>query len=573
MIEDLHEPLARYRDEFREKFARLTREKFAELAKRSRVDVEANRRLAAEIRKLQAEADSAKTRKTGYGCLALVGFLGAAASLAGAFAVHGEPGRAQAWCVSGVVAGLALGLAAIPRFRAAAKTIGALLARVAEKKGVAWAQMEPLNRLYTWDVSVGLIEATVPLLKFDPYFTAERLASLRGRFGWDDSFNDGKSVVFAQSGLVNGNPFVFAHYLEMTWGEKTYEGTKTISWTETERGSDGKTRSVRRYETLRAYVTRPIPVYDERKLLLYGNAAAPNLSFSRSPSGLTGKDAGFWSSVRKRWRLNRLKAYSRDLTDDSDFTLMSNHEFETLFHAKDRDDEVGFRLLFTPAAQTQMLNLMKDSTVGYGDDFTFVKRKKMNVLFSKHLDEATLDTDPSRFRAWDYDAAFSSFVSFNESYFKALYFALAPLLAIPLYRQAPPPADVRQGVPADAAASFWEHEALANHYGEDAFRHPSCITRSLLKTRVVERANGESRVAVTAHGYRGEERVDYEDVYGGDGRLHRVAVHWTEYLPVQRTSAMRLRECGAPSELFGERAAASRGSLFRRSIVSCLEAS
>lgn len=573
MSEDVLEPLARYRDEFREKFARLAREKFAELAKRSRVDVEANRRLAAEVGKLQTEADSAKNRKTGYGCLAVVGFLTAAASLAGAIAANGEPGRAQAWCVSGVVAGLILGIAVIPRFRAASKRVVELRALIDEKKEIAWKQMEPLNRLYTWDVTVGLIEATVPRLKFDPYFTAERLASLRGRFDWDDSFNDGKSVIFAQSGAVCGNPFVFGHYLEMKWGEKIYEGTKEISWTETVRGSDGKTRSVRRYETLRAHVTRPIPVYDERKLLLYGNAAAPNLSFSRRPSGLTGKDEGFWSSVRKRWRLNRLKAYSRDLTDDSDFTLMSNHEFETLFHAKDRDHEVEFRLLFTPAAQTQMLNLMKDSTVGYGDDFTFIKRKKMNVLFSKHLDEATLDTDPSRFFNWDYDAAFSFFVRFNESYFKAVYFAMAPLLAIPLYRQTPPREGARQGVPADAAASFWELESLANHYGEDEFRHPDCVTRSLLKTRVVARADGESRVAVTAYGYRGAERVDYEDVYGGDGRLHRVAVHWTEYLPVQRTSAMRLRERGAPSVLFGERAAASRGSSFRRSIVSCLEAS
>ena len=34
MIEDVYEPLARYRDEFREKFAALAREKFKELAKR-----------------------------------------------------------------------------------------------------------------------------------------------------------------------------------------------------------------------------------------------------------------------------------------------------------------------------------------------------------------------------------------------------------------------------------------------------------------------------------------------------------------------------------------------------------
>lgn len=50
--------------------------------------------------------------------------------------------------------------------------------------------------------------------------------------------------------------------------------------------------------------------------------------------------------------------------------------------------EVEFRLLFTPVAQTQMLNLMKDTKVGYGDVFTFIKQRKVNVLMSEHLSDA-----------------------------------------------------------------------------------------------------------------------------------------------------------------------------------------
>ena len=56
MIEDVYEPLARYRDEFREKFAALAREKFKELTLQSKVDVRANRVLVKEIKALQAEA-------------------------------------------------------------------------------------------------------------------------------------------------------------------------------------------------------------------------------------------------------------------------------------------------------------------------------------------------------------------------------------------------------------------------------------------------------------------------------------------------------------------------------------
>ena len=120
------------------------------------------------------------------------------------------------------------------------------------------------------------------------------------------------------------------------------------------------------------------------------------------------------------------------------------------------------------------------------------------------------------------------------------------------------------------ASSFWEHEAVANYHGEDKFEHPSCITRSILKTRIVNREDGESTIAVTAYGHRGVERVDYESVYGGDGRWHDVPVPWTEYLPVQRTSNMCICDKDTPSDLFKRCAAASRESAFRRSILSYL---
>ena len=570
MIEDVYEPLAKYRDEFREKFARLTREKFKTLTATSKVNVAANRKLVAEIKALQEEAESQRTKKTCFGCLMTVGFVGLAVGIVGALVTNDSDPQSMHYWAGGALAGLALGIAMIPFFSKAAELLANLESVIASKKKVAWDQMAPLNRLYTWDITVKLIEATVPRLAFDPYFTAERLASLHTQYGWDDKFNEDKSIIFAQSGVINGNPFVFGQYLDMEWGEKTYEGTKEISWTEWETGADGKRHRVRKYETLYAYVTKPIPVYSEQKMLIYGNDAAPNLNFTRQPSGLSGDDADLFDKLKKKWRLSRLKAYSRDLTDDSNFTLMSNHEFETWFHAKDRDNEVEFRLLFTPVAQMQMLALMKDNEVGYGDDFSFVKQQKINVLFSRHLNRAVIDTDPARFRNWDYDAAFANFIQFNERYFKDAYFALAPLLAIPLYQQIRTHEDIWKDVIGTKASSFWEHEAIANYHGEKFFQHPSCITHSILKTSVLTRENGESTVAVTAYGYRGAERVDYDDVYGGDGKWHRVAVHWTEYLPVKRTSNMCLTEMATPSEMFKRKVAASRESAYRRSIMSFL---
>ena len=568
MIEDVYEPLARYRDEFKAKFASLAREKFRRLTERSGVDIDANRALVGVIKNLQQQARRAGNRKTFFCVLMTLAFVGAGVALVWALAVDGFQGPDRYRWIAGVLAGCATGVASISPFRSAAELLEKLEARIAAKKAEAWAQMEPLNRLYTWDIPVRLIEATVPKLQFDPYFTAERLEDLHRQFGWDDSFNAGKSMIFAQSGVINGNPFAFGHYLDMEWGEKTYEGTLRITWTEWEEDSDGKRRRVYRHQTLHAYVKKPIPVYSEQKFLVYGNDAAPNLTFSREPSGLTGKENELMGKLRKNWRLSRLKAYSRNLKDESNFTLMGNHEFETWFHAKDRDDEVEFRLLFTPVAQRQMLDLMKDHAVGYGDDFVFLKQCKINLLFSQHLDEGTISTDPAQFRNWDFDEAESFFMAFNERYFKDVYFAMAPLLSIPLYQQTRTHEEIWKDVLERKASAFWEHEAVANYHGEKRFEHPRCVTRSILKTNVVERKEGESTIAVTAHGFEGVERTDYKSVYGDDGDWHDVPVKWIEYLPVQRTSNLCLSELEKPSEQFRRLAAESKSSAFRRSILS-----
>lgn len=567
MIEDDYDPLARYRDEFRPRFARLAAGKFDELARESRVDVAANRALVGKIRALQSAAGSAAARKKCHGWLMALFFLGAAGAAAGAYAVRNRPGDAAAWCVAGAIAGAVAGAAMIPLFRTASAILADLQNRISAQVSRAYGQLDTLNRLYEWDMAPRLAEKTVPGLSFDPYFTAAKLDLLANRFGWDGSFNDGKSVLFALSGEIDGNPFVFGHTLEMEWGEKTYQGTKRISWTEWEEDANGRRRRVTRSETLRACVTKPVPEYLERKFLVYGNDAAPDLSFSRRPSGLTGKD-GIFEKIRKSWRLGRLKAYSRNLTDDSDFTLMSNHEFETWFHAKDRDNEVQFRLMFTPVAQMRMLALMKDSETGFGDDFVFIKAGKTNVIFPRHLDEGSIDTDPGRFRDWDFDAARAGFLRSNERYFKDVYFTLAPLLAIPLYRQTTMDDETRKRVDDPQEASFWEREAIANHLGEEVFAHRDSVTRNILKTKLVRRENGESAVNVTACGFRAENRVDYVSVRGGDGKWHDVAVPWVEYLPVERTVRMHVAEGESPGDSLLRRARGSRVKAWRRSILA-----
>ena len=564
MIEDVYEPLERYKYEFEQKFAELAEQKFEQLTKRSAIDVDGNRRIASQVKKLKARFAKASRNRSVKLALACILAVCAVLSLV-LIAVYKD------FLIYEILAVALFGILFYFDYRSYSRTdkfCDALELEIRLKISEAKSMMQPLNKLYTWDISVKLIEKCVPRLKFDPYFTSERLAKLRENFGWSDSFNDNKSVLFAQSGEINGNPFAIGEYLYFHWGMKSYTGYKTITWTSMQRDANGRMRSVRHTQTLSATISKPYPEYDRQKVLIYGNDAAPNLTFLRTPSELSNAGDGLFVKFKKWMRLRSLKSFSRNLNDNSNYTLMSNHEFETLFETRNRNNEVEYRLLFTPLAQRQILKLIKDVKTGFGDDFTFDKQRKINLIYAKHLDKSPIDTNPSRFHNWNYDEAKINFMHFNLEYFKNIYFAFAPLLSIPLYQQTQTRENI-YGEKKAEAASFWEHESIANCYGGDYFKSQRCDTQNILKTKLLSRKDGVSEVEVTAHGYEGIQRTEYQTVLGGDLRTHQVPIDWIEYVPVKNKKRIYVSESEQAAEEFKE-GSLREGELFRRGIYSFL---
>jgi hypothetical protein len=264
--------------------------------------------------------------------------------------------------------------------------------------------------------------------------------------------------------------------------------------------------------------------------------------------------------------------------------MVGNHEFEVLFHAVDRTDETLFRFLFTSLAQQQMVKILNDRTIGYGDDFSFWKNEKLLFLKADHLEKTSIDTSPQQFSKYDLQEIKNNFQKRCEDFFRSIYFALAPILAIPQYQEKRPiQPESSSDEKRKKRASFWEWESLANYYGEDRFKHESCITQCILKAQVLERTEeGHAIVGVRADGYMGAERTTNVSVHGGDGRWHDVPVHWVEYLPVSRNStfeAVEMEESAQAEPAEPSRAEAIRGffrvhskdradSLFRRAILS-----
>lgn len=538
MQKDIYDPLKEYVNVYRDKFKEVAEKTFAELAAEAQVDVGKNRetcrRIYSEENSLSKVMTSIRWQKVWRVLLWLcvvVGFIVG-------FTMYDVLDYVDLLIVGFVIFG-ALGLLFTdinPKIKEMKSERDKLTAKVDKLKKEAWQQMAPLNNLYDWDVLTRMMTKTVPRLEFDPYFTTQRLADLKATYGWSDSFNAGRSVVYSHSGLINGNPFVICRTRKMEMGTKTYYGEKTIHWTTEETDSDGKTRTVHHSETLVASVTAPYPEYFEKTRLIYGNTAAPDLIFYRKQSGLADSEG----SLKFKMKRHSLRKKSRDLSN-ADFAMMTNEEFEVVFDTSNRNNNQQYALLFTPLAQESMMNLLKDDKVGFGDDFDFGKQRMINVIFSKHMQSLNLDMNPQQYKGFDYDKAEADFYAINSRYFRAIYFCFAPLLCVPMYQQIRPQEDI-YGRNMQQHSSFWEHEALANFWGQGRFKHPSCVTDCILKTEQLQTIGDNSTIKVNAYGYRTEQHLEYVSKWGGDGNLHHVPVYWDEYLPVTGSGMIYLKE-------------------------------
>ena len=538
MIEDVLEPLEEYKNNFKTRFREVCEETFAELSKEANVDIELNRKTCRNIYSTEEVLSKLKKKLywTTFGCW----ILWIAVAVLGIY-VYSTWSTASLWLnilliLIAVVLVVLFFLKIYPALKKLKAEKGDAESLINKLKEQAWNQMQSLNQLYDWNIFARMATRTVPRLQFDPYFTSQRLADLKTVYGWDDSFNKERSVIYSHSGLINGNPFVLCRTRKMEWGEKTYYGSLEIRWTTIERDSDGKTYTREHFETLHAEYTAPFPEYYELTRLIYGNEAAPDLIFNREQSGLAGKEG----SLKFKWKNRQLKKKSEDLKN-SDYAMMTNSEFEVAFDTHDRNNNQQFALLFTPLAQQSMMALLSDKEVGYGDDFDFHKYKKINTIISNHMQELDLDVAPEKFYNFDYDKAANTFRETYSKYFHAFYFSFAPLLCVPMYQQIRPESAI-YGRNMKPQSSFWEHESLANYWGEEKFKHPDCVTNCILKTESKEMEDGYSKVIVTAYGYRTIKRTAYVEKYGGDGQWHSVPVDWDEYLPIEGTGSILIKE-------------------------------
>lgn len=558
MVDDiLLEPLKAYKSVYKQAVNDEAGVFFDELVAKSGIDVEANRLTVKELKKTQKKADETnkeiKKLKTGKGFAIfgiVVGFIAAIVCLFNLFGTE-DPDLLVNILVTVFGLALAIGLIVVivkvinPKIKDQTLILSKLLEKIKELKAEAYAQMAPLNALYDWNMATTVIEKVIPILDFDKYFDGSKYLSLIDNYGFSELNDVNQSTLYVQSGTILGNPFLIQKQKVHAMVSKTYSGSIVIHWTETYRDSKGNLQTRTRTQTLTAYVQHPAPQYTNQTALIYGNDAAPDLIFSRAPSGMSGKSE---KEINKYVRahedeLQKMAEKSIKRGDKNPFTPLANTEFELLFGALDRNHNVQYRLLFTPLAQKNEVDLIT-STDGYGDDYYFTKHKKVNVISSRHSQLEDLSGNPNIFIGYDHDFARTIFINHVNNFFKAVYFDFAPLLSIPLYQQMKS-LDYIYGKDCPYNYSAYEHEVFANAFPEEYLKDPLSITTCMLKTRIIRTDGKSDKVEITAYSYRGEERVDYVQKMGGDGRLHTIPVYWTEYIPLTRVSLMELRNLNA----------------------------
>lgn len=549
MDDEILEPLIAYKERFAREFNDNAETYFNDLVKKSGIDAEANRKTAASYRhetNMVAEMNKTLSKHSAVKglliFLAVTGFILLAAGIA--LLVYGRYLAGALCLVFGMAAaavGIAVNVTVIKKKISSAETKKAAHEAQAKKYlEEAQEQMRPLNALFESEITHELVQKTVPLIILDKNFNMQRFEFLNKKYGFSDNTNPKSSTIALLSGEIMGNPFIVDRELIQNMGTETYSGLIVIHWTTTYVDSDGHSHVQHHSQTLVATVTKPKPYYSKQTRLVYGNEAAPDLSFSHTPTHAERLGEKSLENTVKSGMKKIQKQQKKNLQSDSSFTEMGNAEFDVLFNAFDRDNEVQFRLLFTPLAQKNMLNLMKDKT-GYGDDFNFFKRKTLNYVSSEHSTKWDLDTDCRRYHSYDVDDSKRKFISYNGDFFKSLYFELAPLLSIPLYQQYKP----REFIYKDTYSrnyTNYEAECLVNRLGTQYLEHPLARTKNILKTSVQAKDGRTDILTVTAHSFKTERRVDYVQKLGGDGYMHTIPVEWIEYIPVSQDSAVSLKE-------------------------------
>ena len=556
--EKLLEPLKYYKSEFAEKFLDELTKNFEDLLKKSNIDIEANRKSVKEYNDLIKNKNK-NNRKLKFlnvcSCiLFLIVFYLIFCDLNFIFLLKKlsvSKGDIQETVLKTVLLSIVIILTLIFNFKYLGKKIkdfkeknNDLEAELQSKREECYLQLYPFIKLLESNIANKITTNIIPNLNIDKNFKIERYAELVKKYGLAEKLKPRFSTKDIISGEILGNPFVIVKSLYNETVDKVYTGSRTVSWTEYYR-ENGETKSHTVSQTLTASIVRPKEFFHENINLIYGNEAAEHLKFTREPKFVHELTPKKLQKHIKNTEKEIRKISERAVKEGKTFLEMGNTEFDALFYALNRNNEVEFRVLFTPTAQKNMIELLKDKD--FGDDFYFDKDEKLNIISNNK--EWTLNINKSYYNDFSFDVIKERYFEINKEFFKNFYKLFLPILSIPVYHQHKSQ-DYIYGNEFGYNYNPYSSEVMANFLGEDIFSHPDTTTSTILKTNTIKTKGDIDLVEVIGNSYKEVSRVEYIPVRADNGRVYDVPVNWVEYVPLTACNKMEIKKLNIKEDEF-----------------------
>lgn len=544
------DPVDYYSKFLKDRVRKLSSDFIDDLAKKGKVDFAANK---VSYRKLQlaraqdeVEDQKRNTFKRWRALVVVLDVISAIVFVIGiiATAYAGSPGGIAA-LVIGLVLGIGFLILLMAYFRPK-------LARLeaedrARQKVIDALDLECFNqlvgmfRLLRWDDFNNIVKKATDMFTIDPSLLEEKFQLLHQKFGFEDIVGPSDSVLGVMSGSIDTNPYIRVKVLNESMVPHTYTGTLVITWTTYSTDSDGHVHSEFHTQTLVAEAVHPAPLYSRSVYTIYGNNAAPDLKFSRTRSAAPYSDQKALDKYVKKREKEMDKRSRKAVASGGSYIPMNNTEFEACWGADVRNNEQQFRLLFTPLAQQNIMELLSNKNRdGYGDDFSFVKRGKVNVVCSDHSQGWSGYNPSSVFGYRSFEEAKKYFVNYISDMFKSLFFDLAPFLCIPLYQTTEAGPFKYEGRPIGAMSDY-EAMSVVNGMDYRMFMPKESATEQILHVTYKGHVGKADSFTVKSDAFKAIPRVDYIPTMGGDGNIHDVPVPWKEYIPVSSQNEVTLR--------------------------------
>lgn len=529
---------------------------FAELTKRSNINVDENKATVKKIKSLEEKLNKLSKKLNtlrGFAAffivLCVISFVVAVIGIV-MLVSDGDLLTGVLMIVFGILCGIGFILLIVLYFNKQIKNNSSIEANLKKEYNtqllIAKNQLAPLINSFTFKDFVNVVNKTNNNFTLDDQLEPEKLLMIDNLFNFNPKLQDNDSLFEVESGNIEKNPFIRLLILKEVTRDKVYTGTRVVSWAVTVSDGKGGTYTTTRTQTLVAHYSAPAAFYGKCSYVIYGNEAAPDLKFSRNPSGYNYNkgEKDLKKFIKSRSKTIQDK-YNDSMSKGGSFTPISNMEFESLFYALDRNNEQQYRLLFTPLAQRNLVDLISKETP-YGDDFSFQKFRKLNIVSCKHSQTKISMNLDQYIGYWDYEVLKNDYLNEMNKEHTSLYFDLAPLLCIPLYQMSEP--SVFNPMENLTHISIYEAEAFVNHMKEELFIHPDAKTPQILKLNFINSKNNTDVFEVCSYAFDKIQRIAEVPVVAGNGSTYLVPVVWYEYIPVSRTTKVAMAKIPEKSD-------------------------